>query len=155
MRDASIRIVSPRLPSLFSFVLHESSTSLGSQQRKSLALLRGLWHADGNRLSDYAIADFGLPALGASSSRASTEALDTMRRLPSFQESSSPAFASCVTRAVLTPSSRAASAAVMAGMFDSSRDTASATTIPPCCGSWPNSTGEARARSSDNRRPCR
>ncbi|WP_419070023.1 hypothetical protein [Slackia isoflavoniconvertens] len=42
-----------------------------------------MWHADGNRLSDYAIADFGLPAFGAFSSRASTEALDTMRRLPS------------------------------------------------------------------------
>jgi len=59
---------------------------------------------------------FGRPAFGASASRASMEALDTMRLVPSFHESNIPAFISCDTRAELTPSIRAASAAVTAGV---------------------------------------
>ena len=43
------------------------------------------------------------------------EALDTMRLVPSFHESNSSAFISCDTCAELTPSIRAASAAVTAG----------------------------------------
>lgn len=55
------------------------------------------------------------------------EALDIMRLVPSFHESSSPAFNSCDTRAELTPSIRAASTAVTAGMSPSSRLTATDT----------------------------
>lgn len=82
---------------------------------------------------------FGRPAFGASASRASMEALDTMRLVPSFHESNSPAFISCDTRAELTPSIRAASAAVTAGMSASSRLTATAIILPPCRGSCPKS----------------
>lgn len=75
---------------------------------------------------------WGVPPLGASASRASMEALDIMCLVPSFHESSSPAFSSCDTRAELTPSIRAASTAVTAGMSPSSRLTATAIILPPC-----------------------
>lgn len=83
----------------------------------------------------------GLPGLGPCSLRASTEARETMRLVPSLHESSSPAPMSWDTLAELTPSSRAASAAVMAGMSPSSRSTATAMTLPPCSGPWPKPMG--------------
>ena len=52
--------------------------------------------------------------------RASTEALETILFVPSFHESSNPELINWATRAELTPSARAASAAVMAGMSPSS-----------------------------------
>lgn len=96
-------------------------------------------------------ASLGRPTLGALASRASMEALDIMRLVPSFHESSSPAFSSCDTRAKLTPSIRAASAAVTAGMSPSSRLTATATILPPCRGSCPKSgTGSSMPSESKN-----
>lgn len=70
---------------------------------------------------------------------------------PSFHESSSPAFSSCDTRAELTPSIRAASTAVTAGMSPSSRLTATAIILPPCRGSCPKSgTGSSMPSESKN-----
>ena len=96
---------------------------------------------------------FGRPAFGASASRASMEVLDTMRLVPSFHESNIPAFISCDTRAELTPSIRAASAAVTAGMSPSSRLTATAIILPPCCGWCPKSGAGRSTPPKGDRRP--
>nr|DAI02670.1 MAG TPA: hypothetical protein [Caudoviricetes sp.] len=83
----------------------------------------------------------GLPAFGASALRALTESRDTIRFVPSLHESRRPADISCETLAGLTPRYLAASDAVMAGMSDSSRETATAMTFPPCSGACPKLIG--------------
>ena len=59
------------------------------------------------------------------------ESRDTMRVLPTLQLFRLPSRQSCATRAVLTPSISAASAAVTAGMSDSSTLVATVTIVPP------------------------
>ena len=57
------------------------------------------------------------------------ESRETMRVLPTLQLFRLPSRQSCATRAVLTPSISAASAAVTAGMSESSTFTARVTTV--------------------------
>ncbi len=81
-----------------------------------------------------------------SSSRDSTDDLETIRFDPSRQDSSFPDLHSWATRARLTPSFRAASAAVIAGMSDRSRETATAMTLPPWRAGCPNDMGASLPR---------
>lgn len=148
---ASVFLGSGMRISLQQWAQLDSGRSESRIERSWLPCMSGDESPQRHRLTRQRGASLGRPTLGASASRASMEALDIMCLVPSFHESSSPAFSSCDTRAELTPSIRAASNAVTAGMSPSSRLTATAIILPPCRGSCPKSgTGSSMPSESKN-----